>query len=389
MGILWVRVDYLGQYGGGMKVLFLTRGDFLEDRKDGGALGTLRNYEMIQRIYGKENVFIDSIFHKKMENTVQTKYWRGYGNLLSTYLGYFCLRDRIPRKTERKIVKHIGKLKPDIIFFDGSTFGQIIRHKEAGKRKTIVFFHNVERQYTWDQVKNYSVLCFPRYVATRYNERKMARHGDKIICLNERDRNLIARYYQRKADLMMPVTFFDTYSPGDKDEAAQESRDFTLLYIGSYYIHNYTGLIWFIEKVLPYVDAKLVVVGKNMEQLEKKIPVSDKIRIEGTVDELSSYYAKADAMVMPVFMGGGMKVKTAEAMMYGKMIFASKEALEGYETAGQKNIRECNSADEFIKAISDCITSGTNKKFHEDVRQIFLDKYNTEKYIPILEQIMK
>ena len=36
------------------------------------------------------------------------------------------------------------------------------------------------------------------------------------------------------------------------------------------------------------------------------------------VDDLAPYYKKAAAVIMPIFMGGGMKVKTAEALMNGK-----------------------------------------------------------------------
>lgn len=36
-------------------------------------------------------------------------------------------------------------------------------------------------------------------------------------------------------------------------------------------------------------------------------------------------------MVMPIFSGSGMKVKTAEALMYGKFLIGTKEAFEGYE----------------------------------------------------------
>lgn len=371
-----------------MKVLFLTRGgDLMTGKKDGGALGTLRNLEMLKQICGDNNVIIDIIADNKKEEISHVNYFKGYRNLLCRYIDYISLKT-LPKNTEKKIVRHINELKPDIIFFDGSVYGQVIKNRLIKNMKTIVFFHNVERQYTWDQVKKHSILCLPRYIATRYNEKRMALYGQKIICLNNRDKKLITKYYSRDVDLMIPVTFQDTYYSCNTSEVIARKGDFILLYIGSYYIHNYTGLIWFINNVIPYVNAKLVIVGKNMEKIKKKIVISDKIIVVGTVDELAGYYAMADAMVMPIFMGGGMKVKTAEALMYGKTIFASRESLEGYEVARVKNVNECNSAQEFISAISECIDSGTNQKFNLNVRQIFLNNYCTEKYIPMLGQLI-
>lgn len=98
----------------------------------------------------------------------------------------------------------------------------------------------------------------------------------------------------------------------------------------------------FIRFICGLNNAKLVVVGKNMEEIKEKASVSENIVVEGTVEELGKYYAAADVMVVLIFMGGGMKVKAAEALMYGKTIFASKEALEGYEAVHVRNITECN-----------------------------------------------
>lgn len=374
--------------GSNVKLLFLTRSEnFPAYKQDGGALVTLRNFEMIKQICGNDNVIVDVIYNKESGESTEVNYYKAYTNIVSRYISYMCLRV-FPKKTEKQIIKHIIELNPDIIFFDGSIYGQIIKNKFIRKKKTVIFFHNVEQQYTWDQVKNYSLLCLPRYFAARHCEKKMIIYGRKLICLNNRDRELISQYYGKDTDLMLPVTFRDTYHNNNISEQKSQGGEFVLLYIGSYFVHNYKGLLWFLNNVMPFVNAKLVVVGKNMEKIREKVGVSENIVVAGTVEELGKYYTAADAMVMPIFMGGGMKVKTAEALMYGKTIFASKEALEGYEVAHVSNITECNSAEEFISGISKCIASGVNQKFNSNVRQVFLENYCTEKYIPKLGQLI-
>ncbi len=52
------------------------------------------------------------------------------------------------------------------------------------------------------------------------------------------------------------------------------------------------------------------------------------------MDKTDVYYYKHAAVILPIKYGAGMKVKTAEAMMYGRTIFASDEALEGYDGKG-------------------------------------------------------
>ena len=104
----------------------------------------------------------------------------------------------------------------------------------------------------------------------------------------------------------------------------------------------------------------------------------ENVQVVGTVQDVSRYYSIANAVVLPIFYGDGMKVKTAEALMHGKIIFAAKEALEGYEIENQPDIVECNTIEEYINAIS--IRLSDNKKFSESNRKLFLDKYENKSY---------
>ena len=107
----------------------------------------------------------------------------------------------------------------------------------------------------------------------------------------------------------------------------------------------------------------------------------------GTVDDLAPYYYEADCVVIPIFYGDGMKVKTAEAMMYGKRILATKEALEGYVYQGVKGINRCETAIEFIEEISklkkESITVCT------EVRKNYLEYYDTSKMTQKFELYLK
>ena len=75
------------------------------------------------------------------------------------------------------------------------------------------------------------------------------------------------------------------------------------------------------------------------------------MQVVGTVDCLETWYEKADVVISPIFLGSGMKTKTAEALMYGKPILGTKEAFEGYDTDPAKVGALCNTATEFIETI--------------------------------------
>ena len=66
-----------------------------------------------------------------------------------------------------------------------------------------------------------------------------------------------------------------------------------------------------------------------------------------------------------------MKVKTAEALKYGKYIIGTSEALEGYEVNKEIAV-VCNTVTEFIDAIK---SFNIPLKFNEQSRLLFEKKY--------------
>ena len=71
---------------------------------------------------------------------------------------------------------------------------------------------------------------------------------------------------------------------------------------------------------------KTVVAGIGSEQLDGR----GQIEIVGQVGDLAEYYSRIDASLAPIRLGGGVKVKIIEALMYERPVFASAYALEGF-----------------------------------------------------------
>lgn len=360
-----------------MRVLFITKGDFIDKQNEGGLACRYRNYYLLQKTAGKNNVYVCAVVPYKKENKENIKYIYDKQTLASRYINYIGMRDGISKRTEQEIVDYISEINPDYIFYDGSTWGNIAE-KINDKENTIVFFHNIERQYTLERVKKGNILCLLRYWATCKCERKQIENVEKYICLNDRDNKLLEEYYSREANLILPITFSDSWKDG---EYGNEREEF-LLFVGSYFDANVQGIKWFVKEVLPNIDFNIKIVGKGMEQLrgEKFLENVRRVEVIGGVDDLAPYYKKAAAVIMPIFMGGGMKVKTAEALMNGKTIFGSKEAFEGYDLEDISGLYLCEDKDGFINAIND-FKNREHANFNINIRNLFLDKYETDAYI--------
>lgn len=356
-----------------MKIVFVAGHEFILKQDNGGKQCSFRNYNLLKEIVGQENLYLCTFSNDiKSDKKKHIKVFPTYKNKKEQVVNSLHFRNSYLYKDEKKIIAYINSLKPDIAFFDFSITGRLMKKLDK-QIKIVVFFHNVERNYVWNKVKHESVLFLLPFFSYAYNELLAIKYADDLICLNERDKKNIGKIYKRKVSLIMPMTFRDSYDLSKVKENVSVRKK--LLFVGSLFGPNYDGIKWMVENVmtkLPEFD--LTIVGKDMEKKKKQLSAPN-VKVIGTVDELAPYYYEADAVVIPIFYGDGMKIKTAEAMMYGKIIFASAEALEGYDFKGVKGIMECNSEEEFVVQIREYFREKREKNFSIEVRNLFLEKY--------------
>ncbi|MCH5719952.1 glycosyltransferase [Niabella hibiscisoli] len=201
--------------------------------------------------------------------------------------------------------------------------------------KIITFFHNVEYDYFQQLIKIEKKL---RHRVTlgvvKRIEHSAVMHSDVIITLNRRDSYRLKDIYGRHANEVLPTSLPDTYTPQLDRETGKlsDTNRLNLVFVGSRFYPNEQAVNFFIERVIPYlkIPFSFNVIGKGFENYVPKIRHSA-VNIIGKVDDLTPYYEDADFVISPIFSGSGMKTKTAEALMYGKNLLASDEALEGYD----------------------------------------------------------
>lgn len=358
-----------------VKVLFIAGHEFLYNPQNGGQQCSLRNYNLLKSIFGDSNVYLCMFSNYKYEHlNSNEKIFPTHRNFLELLIDTISGRNVCGRKSRKKAVEFINSLNVDIIFCDSSTIGKILRDiKISGVR--IVFFHNIEKNYAKNKVLHDNFGYLIPYFSYSCNERQAVAAADYCVFLNDRDRMEAEELYGTQKSYILPITFGDAYVEKTKDFSDRIRP--VLLFVGSLFAPNISGIKWFVEEVMPELgDFVLYIVGKNMENRKKELE-RDNVKVIGTVEDLSVYYNLADAVIMPIFFGNGMKVKTAEAMMYGKTTFATKEALEGYdiEPVRDRGIYECNTKEEFVEKIKKNVS--VRSTINQQVRQIFLEKYET------------
>ncbi|WP_105171028.1 glycosyltransferase family 4 protein [Pseudoalteromonas sp. T1lg24] len=133
----------------------------------------------------------------------------------------------------------------------------------------------------------------------------------------------------------------------------QKSFNKSILCVGNSYDPNIKGIINFITKVLPKVkevhhDAYLTVCGTVCRDLQGYEDTPG-VRLLGFVDDLSKEYENADIVVNPVPYGTGLKIKSVEALCFGKCLVATPAgvyAIDGEQSYIKSDIESM--ADEII-----------------------------------------
>lgn len=343
-----------------------TAGNILE----GGEQCSQRNLNVLQSLLGTDNVDVCYIH----DETRKRRLWHyavgAIGFLRHRFFG-------LTRSRMRSIV-HQALSGYDYVFIDRSVFGILAQAlRQAGyKGMVICFFHNVEDVYFHCKLPRRLPFRGVVIRCAAAGDRAACRHADSIIALNARDADELLRRHGRKVDALAPIALRDRYLRDEYPTAVTSPRPLCLC-IGSYFPPNCEGIEWFCREVLPHVAVRFKVVGKGMGRLRDGYAIPPSVEVVADAPDLTPYFEEADVMVLPIFKGSGMKVKTCECLMYGKHIIGTPEAFEGYDLDIPRVGASCQSKEEFIAALRH-FAAQPRPRFNAYSRQTYLDKYSEE-----------
>jgi glycosyltransferase involved in cell wall biosynthesis len=144
-----------------------------------------------------------------------------------------------------------------------------------------------------------------------------------------------------------------------------------VLFVGSLHYHpNIDGLTYFVVEIAPLVRAKhpeveFVVVGRDPKPEFVSFLEGHGIRVFANVKDLTPYLESAAVEVVPLRIGGGVRMKILEAMAAGKAVVTTAVGCEGLPVVDEQHLLVRNDPQSFAQAVVELLCNSQRRQLIE------------------------
>jgi polysaccharide biosynthesis protein PslH len=256
----------------------------------------------------------------------------------------------------------------ETLIIDHAQLGWLLPSLKKHFNKIIFIAHNIEHEIYDAQLSNpNSHLAKPVYRREAHRiksiEDNLAENSQQVWTLTQHD----WKYFQH---INSATQVFDVPSALKTSPQPTRVKTCDVGIIGSWtWKANMQGLQWFFTNVYPKLPTNLSirVAGKGAEWLDGLYP---NVEYSGFVPDVQAFLTEAKTIAIPSISGGGIQIKTLDAIASGSPIVATPTALRGIfdYPSGIKVIKE---ADDFAHTlvemvISSQVGSETLTKLHQE-----------------------
>lgn len=265
--------------------------------------------------------------------------------------------------------------------------------------------HNVEYKVYDRYLKTLPPLFYPLVLLLKIDIWKMKRweqnywqSADRLIAVSDDDK----KHMKRKDTIVIPNGVdTDAFTLTDLDKKIKGEKK-RILFIGDFkWIANQDAVKQIITTIWPQmklkiensklnIDVSLWIVGRKIPAYIRNLSKDKEIIFDETVDDTADAFAKADALIAPIRVGGGTKFKILEAMASGVPVVTTEYGAEGLNIKHSEHmlIGDTNEqlADLLIKLFAD---EKTYKQMAQKARKHIEDNFSWSSIAKKLEEVYK
>lgn len=298
-----------------------------------------------------------------------------------------------PSASYKFIHRIISKFNPSlnrcVDFFCSDSLVAYINELHALKK-----FQGLLINYIWlsklHQTNIPKKALYTHDVFSNRNERIKANYKWMYFSPNEESKALhrfenVLAIQQNEASffkLLSPLSKVSTiYSPIEYNSQPITDNHNVLFFSGGGEL-NILGLEWYLQNIHPRVvksmpDYILCIGGKICDYI-KDFNLDNNIKLYGLFDNAADFYKLGDVAVNPTYSGSGLKIKTIEAIAYGKYTVVHPHSADGL--FGEPPIVISDNPEAFAQSL---ITILSNKDLIQE------QKYKCEQYCELMSEYIE
>lgn len=291
------------------------------------------------------------------------------------------------------ISKKLSEHTYDVVWFESvytACYLKTVR-VNASKAKCILRAHNIEHKLWEGRLNDYPAYMQPliKTFNTRLEEAEKQAfiEVDAVAAISKPDATYINSLVPGKADVTL------SYFQWDNSSILASEKPLLVRYIGALdWEPNIQGVKWLVNDVWPLVyrdlpEAKLEIAGRNTLDRVYNLQ-NESVHILGEVDNASHYMQEASVLVVPLFSGGGIRIKLIEAASLKKAIVATPKAIEGLSFS-TRAIRVEETPVKFAAALVDLLNNQQAcNKLQNQAYTEFETFYGKSAYLKSVEQLL-
>ena len=224
----------------------------------------------------------------------------------------------------------------------------------------VLFQHNVEAMIWERRTKVASNPVLKAYMGEQWRrmrrlEREQCLRFDHVVAVSPEDAAVFREQYGVRNVSSVP-TGVDTDFFRPSGTVAQRTSN--IVFTGSMdWMPNEDGMAWFVDEIMPTIrrevpDATLTIVGRRpsakVQALAEGRPY---VTITGTVPDVRPFLEEAAAVVVPLRIGGGTRIKIYEAMGMERAVVSTTIGAEGLDVRHGEHILLSDDPDSFASSV--------------------------------------
>lgn len=166
-------------------------------------------------------------------------------------------------------------------------------------------------------------------------ERRMAQSYDRLLVVSRADRAAIQRLWPAADPAIIPNGVDTAYFA--PTPASAGSAQASIIFTGTLdYRPNVDAALWFAHEVMPLIkaarpDARLLLVGRSPAPAVLSLHNGHTVEVLGEVPDVRPHIAGAACYIVPMRIGGGVRLKLLEALAMAAPVVSTTMGAEGVD----------------------------------------------------------